>query len=502
MNVRIRLLIYFAFLLLLLFSALPVAADNLYDLTGYVLFDNRFTVEPNQESEFKYNETTLGLKLTATPSGSVTMVGSVQFDSIYMTELTEDDDRHFTVYNQQDRTNLDPVRMELDEAYVLVSGLGLSNLDLKLGKQRVTWGTGDQFNPTDNLNPDDFHDPLAFGNKYPVPAFRADYYAGPVTITAVYIPLFYPALLPRIDIRPIFELQYDKLASDFDIDTGDPTLDIIFDSLMLPALQTASLGNVMVKSKLPDRNLSNGNAALKVAATAGPVDFSVSYAYVRDDFGVPKTVKMTVDPFSAGTLIIIDKVDLEIEQEFPRTQVIGADFAMTVPVLDIGVWGEGAYNIPEPFKTTYLLDMGHNTNYLVGLLGNEEFPDGIVIAEDEPLEKGYFKGVAGMDYTFPGALYFNMQYIRGLPSDNTAELVGDYFFGGFDRPFMHGTLKPRIFSGYCFDDSSWILYPELAILPMDYLEINFGALFVFGELDTKFGAFGDDVAFVKVKVSF
>ena len=491
-----------ASILIITFISTTMAfADDIYDLTGYVTFKNRFTIEPEERSEFNYNEAILGMKLTAYPTDRVSLVGSVKLDAFYMEENLGNDNS-FDIHQQQDRTNLDPVRLELDDAYVTISGLGLSDLDLKIGKQRITWGTGDQFNPTDNLNPDDFHDPLAFGNKYTVPAFKADYYLGPLTVTGVYIPLFYPALLPRTDIRPIFEKQFEELSDEFDIDTGDPTLDVIFDAFLIPALQTAELGDVMVRSKLPDRALSNGNGAIKVAATAGPVDFSLSYAYVRDDFGVPKTINMKVDPFSAGTLIIIDKVDLEVEQEYPRTQVIGADFAMTVPFLDIGVWGEGAYNIPEPYKTQYLLDMGHNTNYLVGLLGNEEYPDGIVIAEDDPLEDSYIRGVAGIDYTFPGAFYLNAQYIRGLPSDNTAELVDDYLFGGFDKPFLNGTIKPRIFSGVCFSDSSWILFPELLIAPLDSLEINLGALLVYGDIDTKFGAFGHDIVFTKVKVSF
>jgi len=38
--------------------------------------------------------------------------------------------------------------------------------------------------------------------------------------------------------------------------------------------------------------------------------------------------------------------------------------------------------------------------------------------------------------------------------------------------------------------------------PLDSVELHAGAFLVFGEVDTKFGAFGDDLAFLRAKVSF
>lgn len=493
----------FAILFILAIAAIPknAVANELVDITGFVSVDNRMTVEPGTESVFSYNETTLGIKLNAFPTNNLQILGSLEFDSIYVNERQEDD-TVLEVEHQQDRTEVDPVRVEIDEAFIAATGLGLKDLDFRIGKQRIQWGTGDQFNPTDNLNPDDFHDPLLFGKKLAIPSVAIDYYAGPVKITAVAVPLFYPVLLPITDIRPIFELQYDKLASEFDIDTGDQTLDVIINGMMIPALQTAKLGTVEVESKLPDRSAKNMNAAIKVSGNAGPVDLSASYAYVRDDFGVPRKVTMFAEPFNAGTTLILDRVDLHVLQEFPRTQVIGADFSASIPKIDIGVWGEAGYFIPVPFKTEYFLDTGTKTNAILDALTDKSIPDGLIIAEDEPLKDHYIKATAGFDYTFPGAIYMNVQYVRGLPSDNTAELVDDYIFGGIDKPFYHDTIKPRIFSGVCIQDESWILFPEIAFLPMGSLELKLGALFVFGELDTKFGAFGDDVAFFRAKVDF
>jgi len=38
-----------------------------------------------------------------------------------------------------------------------------STLDIRIGRQRIAWGTADKLNPTDNLNPDDLEDIFDFG---------------------------------------------------------------------------------------------------------------------------------------------------------------------------------------------------------------------------------------------------------------------------------------------------------------------------------------------------
>ena len=480
-------------------GAASVHADETWTLRGTAEFDQRATIEG--ESRWLYNEMTFGMTVQGMPSPKVRLLGSFQIDAIGFDERLEDS-RTFYIGDQQDRVVTDPVRLELDEAYLMVTGFGLRNLDIKLGKQRIAWGTGDQFNPTDNLNPDDFHDPLQFGKKTPTPSVLAQYYAGPVTISAVFLPLFYPALLPQTDIRPIFEKQFDTMASEFEIDTGDARLDAVFDELMLSAIQDASLGDITVSSKIPSRTTAHSSAAAKISGTAGFVDMSASYAYVYDDFGVPRYITMEVSPLTTG-LKLIDEVDLHVEQEFPREHVVGADFAMSVPGIDIGWWGEAAYFVPvDRFDTEYFLDAHADINAVLSSIAGEDFRDGLVIARDEPLAENFVKAVSGVDYTFPGAWYVNAQYIRGLPTDNTADLVSDYAFAGVDKPLFNDTVKPRVFGGVCFEDKSWVLYPQVFFYPADSVEFQLGTFFVFGDVDTKFGAFGDHIAFLRAKAYF
>ena len=46
-----------------------------------------------------------------------------------------------------------PTDLSLWEAYVDIYSFLFPSLDLRIGKQRLAWGTADKLNPTDNLNP-------------------------------------------------------------------------------------------------------------------------------------------------------------------------------------------------------------------------------------------------------------------------------------------------------------------------------------------------------------
>ncbi|MDQ7054066.1 MAG: hypothetical protein Q9P14_14720 [candidate division KSB1 bacterium] len=76
-----------------------------------------------------------------------------------------------------------PTDLSVWEAYIDVYGFVLDNFDLRIGKQRLNWGTADRLNPTDNLNPDDFSDLVNFAEKVPTWAVKGSYYVGDFTLT-------------------------------------------------------------------------------------------------------------------------------------------------------------------------------------------------------------------------------------------------------------------------------------------------------------------------------
>ncbi len=85
---------------------------------------------------------------------------------------------------------------------------------------------------------------------------------------------------------------------------------------------------------------------------------------------------------------------------------------------------------------------------------------------------------------------------------NTAALVHDFIWGGLDKPFLHDVFKARFFFGYDFTDGSAVAYPSMYWWPMDSLELHAGVFFVFGELDTQLGGFGDSFVFFRGRLTF
>jgi hypothetical protein len=122
-----------------------------------------------------------------------------------------------------------------------------------------------------------------------------------------------------------------------------------------------------------------------------------------------------------------------------------------------------------------------------------------VIAEDEPLDENYLKAVCGVDYTFPGSWYVNAQYIsRGCPTTTRPMAVDNYAFGGVDKPFFHDTIKHAC-SRRCVSTTRVGALSAGVFLSVGFGGTARGVFLVFGVVDTKFGAFGDDLAFLRAK---
>ncbi|NOZ69961.1 MAG: hypothetical protein GXP46_12145 [Deferribacteres bacterium] len=187
-----------------------------------------------------------------------------------------------------------PVDFLFREAYLEITRLVLDNLDVKIGRQRIAWGTADKFNPTDNLNPDDLTDFLDFGAKTPSLALKGDYYLGDYTVTGVWMPVFEPALFRRGGIRSL-------------------------------------LGRTPDRIDLPARNLQNGSFALKLSGVALNLDYSMSYFNGFDD--IPIEVND-----SGGT-----------KMGYPEMQALGFDFAGEFR--SVGLWGEMALFYPEEIRS-------------------------------------------------------------------------------------------------------------------------------------------------------
>jgi hypothetical protein len=203
---------------------------NKLKLSGDLLIDQRFLLEvPN---DWAWNENRLTLELNKKITGNSKFYSEVWLRNIGLPGINSSAD----LYN---KGIVDPYNLEVREAYVQLFGFLTKNLDVKIGRQRITWGTADKLNPTDNLNPYDLEDVLDFGRHRGSDAISLDYYFNSeFSLQGVYIPFFQPANMPVGTFA-------NALTSTMELPQG-MTLMGFTDQINMPQYNAGSIGGVGV----------------------------------------------------------------------------------------------------------------------------------------------------------------------------------------------------------------------------------------------------------------
>ena len=356
-------------------------------------------------------------------------------------------------------------RMDLDlrEAYLDLYGIPFAQCDLRLGRQRIAWGTADKLNPTDNLNPPDLEDIWDFDRHLGSDAVKLSLYPGSYAITGVIIPFYEPAVLPHGDWASIF-------TPDIRLPAG-LTLKDFSDTLLMPANDPAASSIVGVK----------------LARTVLGYDLSLSYLYGRDHLPLPR--RLVLSP--ADTL---GGVNVRSELVFPRRHVFGADLAGSIRGL--GVWLETAVFLPEQeaVLTTDLTALG---------LGKA---DSVVLPK-----KPYVKYVLGFDHTFSGGIYANLQFLHGFIHERGTDNLENYLLAGLEWKLYDERLKIMPANGGIeikgwadpSDNYAIIYAPEISYQPVDNAELTAGAHWIGSHGTTAFGR-GRDLSeiFLQLRYSF
>jgi len=191
--------------------------------------------------------------------------------------------------------------LNLEEAYVTFAS---DNCDLRIGKQVYSWGYGDAYNPTDNINPQDIVD---VGNveKIGVTSASCTYSAELFTLEAVVVPVFTPSRLPPMDSRWAGDLSETTAAF---------------------APLTPRFGYAV----RPHRTVANVQFAgqLSTSVLLQGWDLALSYYEGFQPVGV---FRGAVAP-----------PDVILERVFPKIRETGVGFSTTVGQFEIH--GEGAYH--------------------------------------------------------------------------------------------------------------------------------------------------------------
>jgi hypothetical protein len=433
--------------------AIPAIVLAEVDISGYFQTDTRLFSQ--KDFTFYWNENRFDLKLKASPSDDARVYIEFWGRNFGFPDVDTSSD-----LMRQEKDKVSPWSLSFREAYADLYGFLTPNLDIRIGLQRIYWGTGYKLNPTDNLNPDDLEDIWDFGRHLGSTAIKSSYYLGDFTLTAVFIPVFTPATLP-------IEEWAGAL---FSLGEFPPGL---------------SLRNLNDKVITPEKNLKESSMfGLKIAKNLWGYDFSLSYFYGRDD--IPLVNKIILEPLDLhGT------VDASAELIYPRIQVIGLDMAGAIG--NIGLWAEVAFFIPERVDMVLdltLLEMG--------------------VQESTVLDKPYFRYVVGADYSFKGGWYINGQYLHGFIHERKKEEMGEYFILSLEKKLLRDKLKVTLGGGAEIrsfaeikDNSAFLFFPEVAYYPFDNAEITFGYRLLNGNETVVFGRVKDnDEIYFKAIYSF
>ncbi len=410
--------------------------DNALKFGGNLYIDHRVRTE---NGEWSWNENRLDLSLEKNFNNKAALYGNIWLRSFGFPTLTNSDQ----LFNKEE---ISPYDIDIREAYIDLYGFLLKDLDLRIGRQRIAWGTGDRINPTDNLNPDDLEDIWDFGRHLGSDAIKLDYYFSGLRLEAVYLPFFKPAVLPRGDWAEALE----------------PPLDLP------PAIQLRKISDSLVTPGYKIGESSSYGA--RIGGFLAGYDLSMSYVYGRDDLPLQ---------FYNQVLLVEAPATIDIKSRlyFPRQHVFGAD--MSGAIGSIGVWGEVGVFLPEK-STVMKTDLS--------ALG---FPDidSVVLKKE-----AYARYVVGGDYTFADGSYLNLQFFHGFVTERGRGNLNDYFMLSWEKDFFNRKLKINPLAGAFIvadwedipGNHAWVYNPSISYYPNINTEINLGYRAIGGEGDNMF----------------
>lgn len=433
--------------------------ENRLKISGELITDERFLLKDGHD--WAWNENRLTLKFDKKITGNSRFYSEVWLRNIGLPNITKTSD----LYN---KGIVDPYNLEIREANIQLYGFITKNLDLKIGRQIIVWGTADRINPTDNLNPLDIEDVLDFGRHRGTEAINANYYFnGNFSLQGVYIPFFRPANMPIGLFANALNPQ-----------------------MTLP--QGMTLKGFSDTVKMPRYNLKeNSTAGLRFKGSVKGVDFSLSYIWGYD--GLPFNTRNTFIPVD-----LFGGVNINSQLSFLRTHIMGADFVTSIA--GIGFWGEAAAFVPD--KDVIM------TNDLSALYPLSPVP---VTKDTTVIDKPYIKFIIGGDYNFKDGSYLNFQYLHGFFHERGRDNLNDYFFMRYERKFFNDKLKIAPIGG-AFIITDWstiknnyaIAYiPQVSYNATDDIEITLSAAIFDGKGDNLFANLkGYDMFMFKLKYNF
>jgi hypothetical protein len=390
------------------------------------------------------------------------------------------------------RGNVDPYYLQVHAMYLEAANFFIEGLDLRIGQQQVKWGVGDQFNPTNTINPNDVEDVLLFGEQMANLMIKLDYAIWDMwTVSGVVVPIFQPALLPRS--APLGIAATDRYPF-----INEQLRHRIRSEQQLSRLLGWPTAVDRAVPVMPDKSLENMQFAFRLSGTILDQDIAFSYYRGRTDFPQPFLNYTVQSPFAErqcnpqdATDCVNGLLDTVTSLGYPEIQVVGLNLSGEVDLLGwmsdsihpIGYRLELAVIFPEK-RTIGMVQEEMDFVIVTQPAGEYDYdgdgnPGGArpVVVDEIP----FFKWVLGLDYSFGRHVYANLMWVHGLVDEfgigyavrqgesqsdqsdlltcqtsgdfrtcNSREILrqrlGDYIVFGLDFKFLDDRLLLRLFS--------------------------------------------------------
>jgi len=372
-----------------------------------------FTLSPN---ELSLAETRLNLELLSSLGENI----SFKVNSYY-------------IYDSLNRKGI----WDFQEAYIDYYS---SFLDIRFGRQVISWGKADEMNPTDILNPQN------------ITNINEDKRVRKIGQMALKTEWKFSDFI----LEAIWKLEFDNMKL--------PALNSRFAFFSVPGLEE------FPDPEYPQNRIKDTEWAFKLSRTISQFDLSISYFDGWDNIATPVFI---FDP--ALQQIQLDKL------KFFRTKMIGADFAGSIG--SVGIWGEAAYFIPN--KENDPLVKNPYLQFVIGM--DYTFSNNIKINVQ------YFQEIneTESDKEIVSKLGLGMPLLQAV----TFRL---------EKKFGEGEPHSiEVFGIYDVKDNGLLLQPKLSLSPFDSFGIEFGIILYFGEEGSLFGRFANnDQIYVRSTISF
>ncbi|MGB9601012.1 MAG: hypothetical protein ACPL7I_10705, partial [Myxococcota bacterium] len=171
---------------------------------------------------------------------------------------------------------------------------------------------------------------------------------------------------------------------------------------------------------------------------------------------------------------------------YPSQDVLGLDFALNL--FDIGLFGEASIVFPEEVVPVYYINNNRIEDKDKKTYGMVE--SGVSV-EDKP----FVRFAGGLDYTFKGGYYVNIQYVRGFFNELSKSALNNYIFAYMKKDFFDSVLEIQPSFGFEFDsdkdelfgsekrrdEKAYILSLELNYIPFNTGKITLGGAMARGD---------------------